>query len=100
MLPLNCKRSCAMGSEPLATEAAQPGIAADRFAREIVLFDVILCSALAAAECQIVSWQLIKSDCDWKLCISDILFLPRVSMRMTLAFVKGCTCMSRKKSTP
>ena len=38
---------------------AQPSIAADRFAREIVcILNVILCGALTAAECQSVSWQL------------------------------------------
>ena len=36
---------------------AQPGIAADRFAREIVRFLKVVDSALAAAECQPVGWQ-------------------------------------------
>ncbi len=37
--------------------SAQPGIAADRFAREIVRFLEIVPGALAAAECQTVGWQ-------------------------------------------
>jgi len=38
--------------------SAQPGIAADRFAREIVRFLEIVPGALAAAECQTVGRQL------------------------------------------
>jgi hypothetical protein len=40
--------------------AAQPGIAVDRFAREIVGFLKALPSALAATECQAVRRQLSK----------------------------------------
>jgi hypothetical protein len=39
--------------------SAQPGIAADRFAREIVRFLKTSAGALAAAECQPVGWQII-----------------------------------------
>jgi hypothetical protein len=45
----------------LITRAAQPGIAADRFAREIVRILKARCGALAAAECQPVGPQSIEA---------------------------------------
>ena len=41
----------------MANRDAEHGIAADRFAREIVGILKALPSALAAAECQTVGWQ-------------------------------------------
>jgi len=47
----------------LISRSAQPGIAADRFAREIIgFFDVIPCGALAAAECQAVGRLEVKGN--------------------------------------
>jgi hypothetical protein len=48
------------GTLQVVPKAAQPGIAADRFAREIVRFLKASAGALAATECQPVSRQLIR----------------------------------------
>jgi len=45
----------------MSSEAAQPGIAPDRFAHEIVGFITAGSGPRAAAECQAVGRQLIKA---------------------------------------
>ena len=56
-----------------ACRSAQPGIAADRFAREIVRFLKARYGALAAAECQLV--RRLGSVVAWPFCINLARFL-------------------------
>jgi hypothetical protein len=78
--------------------AAQPGIAADRFAREIVRFLKARCGALAAAECQTVG-RLGQRGRSFPFCHkrrsrmqTPSVQIPVVPVLVVLAWYAGSSC--------